>query len=64
MTRLSRQEPTHAGGSKARYTAVPPAGDHGDGPALKAVVTSARDTGGTFAEGTVSTAVRLDIHAD
>ncbi|MFD8734716.1 hypothetical protein ACFV06_07310 [Streptomyces sp. NPDC059618] len=47
-----------------RDIAVPSRGDHGDGPALKAVVTSARDTDGTFTEGPVSTAVRLDIHAD
>jgi hypothetical protein len=47
-----------------QYTAVPPGGDQGDGPALKAEAEAAHDTDGTFAEGTVSTDVRLDIHAD
>jgi hypothetical protein len=45
-------------------TAVPPGGDHGDGPALKAEAMAARDTDGTFAEGRAVTDVRLDLHAD
>ncbi|MGW7610395.1 hypothetical protein ACWGKW_24555 [Streptomyces sp. NPDC054766] len=47
-----------------QYSAVPPGGDHGDGPALKAEAMAARDTDGTFAEGRAVTDVRLDIHAD
>ncbi|MEU6274980.1 hypothetical protein ABZ871_21575 [Streptomyces populi] len=47
-----------------RYTVVPTDGELGDGPALKAAVTSARDTDGTFAEGIVYTDVRLDIDTD
>ncbi|MFI0964016.1 hypothetical protein ACH4S8_21740 [Streptomyces sp. NPDC021080] len=45
-------------------TVTPTDGELGDGPALKAEVTSARDTDGTFAEGIVSTDVRLDIDVD
>ncbi|MGC4984364.1 hypothetical protein ACLQ18_27595 [Streptomyces sp. DT193] len=47
-----------------QYSAVPPGGDHGDGPVLKAEAKAARDTDGTFAEGRSVTDVRLDIHAD
>lgn len=42
--------------------AMPPGGDHGDGPVLK--TEAARDSDGTFAEGKAVTDVRLDIHAD
>lgn len=47
-----------------QYTVVPPGGEPGDGPALKADIKAARTTDGTFAEGNVFTDIRLDIQAD